>query len=40
MELFKNPTKEHGVLEKITFYLKEEVYSFEVIKYNYKENEI
>ncbi|ORY80175.1 hypothetical protein LY90DRAFT_500557 [Neocallimastix californiae] len=40
MELFKNPTKEHGVLEKITFYLKEEVYSFENIDTTTKNYEI
>jgi len=34
MELFKDPSKEHGVFEKITFYLKEEVLSFQVINNN------
>jgi len=40
MELFKNPSKEHGVLEKISFYLKEEVYSFENIDTTTKNYEI
>jgi hypothetical protein len=40
MELFKDPSKEHGVFEKITFYLKEEVLSFQNITSETKNFEI